>query len=150
MPIDRAIVGYEQTVTVDVERGRLRMFAQAVGETDPVFTDVEAARSAGHPDLPALPTALFGLELETSDTFEVLTRHGADLSSMLHGEQRFTYHRQVHAGQQVTFRTSFTDVYEKAGGALQFVARHTDVLDAGGDVVVELDNLAILREEVAS
>ncbi len=39
-----------------MERGRLRMFAAAIGETDPIYTDVEAARAAGHPDLPVPPT----------------------------------------------------------------------------------------------
>ena len=63
--IDRSIVGTEEPArTFDVERGRLRFFAKAIGETDPVYTDVEAARAAGHPDLPVPPTFLFGLELD--------------------------------------------------------------------------------------
>lgn len=144
MALDRALVGYEQSATVDVERGRLRMFAHAIGEPDPVFSDLDAAQAAGYPDLPALPTALFGLELESSDTFEVLTRHGADLNNMLHGEQKFTYHEQVHAGEQLTFRSRFVEMYEKSGGALEFVVRHTDVLR--DDVLVaEMDNVAIIR-----
>ena len=45
-------------------RGRLRFFAKAIGETDPVYTDDAAARDAGYPDLPAPPTFLFAAELD--------------------------------------------------------------------------------------
>ena len=34
-------------------------FAAAIGETDPVYTDLDAARAAGHRDLPVPPTFLF-------------------------------------------------------------------------------------------
>lgn len=52
---------------VTVERGRLALFARVTGQTDPVYTDVAAARAAGHPDLPVPPTFIFGLELEAPD-----------------------------------------------------------------------------------
>ena len=45
------------------EAGRLRFFAKATGETNPVYFDESAARDAGHPDLPLPPTFLFSLEL---------------------------------------------------------------------------------------
>ena len=40
----------------EVERGRLRFFAETIGLTDPVYFDVEAAKRAGHRDLPVPPT----------------------------------------------------------------------------------------------
>jgi acyl dehydratase len=150
MPVDNGIVGYRQAATIDVERGRLRMFAAAIGEPDAVYHDLDAARAAGHPDLPALPTALFGLDLETSDTFEVLAKHGVDLDNVLHGEQVFTYHQPVYAGDRVTFRSEFTDVYAKAGGALNFIVRHTDVVRDDGVLVAEMDNTAIQKVKVDS
>jgi acyl dehydratase len=147
MPVDQAIVGYEQTVSVEVERGRLRMFADAINELDPVYRDLEAARAAGHPDIPAPPTVLFGLELEESDTFDVLARHGVNLDDVLHGEQAFRYHHPVYAGDRLTFRSRFTDVYAKSGGALTFIARHTDVLREDGVFVAEMDSTTIVREK---
>ena len=63
--IDKKWIGHDlQTSTMTIERGRLRLFAKAIGETDPVYTDVEAAKAAGYPDLPAPPTFIFGIELE--------------------------------------------------------------------------------------
>jgi hypothetical protein len=73
---------------VEVERGRLRFFAKSIGETDPVYTDVDAARRAGHRDLPVPPTFFFSLALEAPDPFGYLGALGVDLRSILHGEQR--------------------------------------------------------------
>ena len=40
---------------VDVEKGRLKFFAKAIGQTDPVYTDEATAKAAGHPSLPVPP-----------------------------------------------------------------------------------------------
>ena len=48
--IDRRYIGHAlPPFQVDVEKGRLRFFAKATGQTDPVYLDDAAARDAGHP-----------------------------------------------------------------------------------------------------
>lgn len=133
-----------------VERGRVQNFAAAIGETRPIYTDCEAARAAGHRDVLVPPTFLMGLELERSDTFEVLAEHGVDLSNLLHGEQRFVYHAPVCAGDELTFTARFTDVYAKAGGALEFIVRETRVERDGGEVVAELGSVSVVRNRSKS
>lgn len=146
MPVDPAILDVRQTPeTVPLERGRVRSFAATIGETSPLYLDDEAARAAGHPDLLVPPTFLFGLELEHSDTFDVLRRHSVALSSVLHGEQAFTYHRQLHAGDVVTFSARFTETYSKAGGALDFVVRETAVTGGDGELVAELRSVTVIQ-----
>lgn len=145
-----SLKGYEwPESTVDVERGRVAMFAKAIGETDPVYFDVDAARAAGHPDLVAPPTFVFGLDLEHSDTLGVLEAHGVNLSGVLHGEQRFTYHRPVHAGDTLTLRAQFTDYYAKRNGALEFLVRRSE-LSAGGELVAEMESVSVIRSGAAS
>jgi wyosine [tRNA(Phe)-imidazoG37] synthetase (radical SAM superfamily) len=46
--------------TLLVTRSRLRFFAKATGQTDLVYVDVEAAREAGHRDLPVPPAPQAG------------------------------------------------------------------------------------------
>jgi acyl dehydratase len=46
---------------------------------------------------------------------------------VLHGEQEFRYHRMAYAGDELTARARFTDVYSKKGGALQFLVKETTV-----------------------
>ncbi len=63
--IDRKHIGLElQPLTVEIEKGRLRMFAQATGQDDPIYSDEAAARAAGYRSLPVPPTFLFSLGFE--------------------------------------------------------------------------------------
>ena len=48
--INRQYIGHVMpSFEVLVEKGRLRFFAKATGQTDPVYSDEAAARAAGHP-----------------------------------------------------------------------------------------------------
>lgn len=112
--------------SVEVERGQLRSFAHAIGETDPVFTDLDAAYAAGHPDLPAPPTYLFSIGLQASDPFSYLNTLDIDLRHILHGGQQFDYHATIHAGDSVKVSEKIIDVYSKRSGALEFLVKRTD------------------------
>ena len=148
MPIDHdgALALELPSVDVLVERGRLRAFAAAVGETDPVYSDPEAARAAGHPDVPALPTFLFSLELEAPDPLGWVEQVGADLRGVLHGEQTFTYRSLVHAGDTVTVRPRIADAYAK-NERMDFVVKHTDFL-RDDEVVGSAESLIVIRAVV--
>ena len=135
------------TYSIEVERGQLRLFAKATGQTDPVYWNEEAARAAGHPDLPIPPTYLFCLELSGSDPQVLRDRLGIDVSRILHGEQRFRYHRLAHAGDTLSFSQRVADVYQKKDGALEFVVRHTAVTDGAGHPVADLIATTVIRND---
>ena len=146
MILDRSIIGRESPAeTLLMTRSRLRAFAEATGQTDPLYTDVEVARHAGHRDLPVPPTFFFDIELEAPDPFRELAELGVDLRTVLHGEQEFSYHRMAYAGDELTARSRFTDVYEKKGGALQFLVRETAVTDQDGAPVATLRRTTVIR-----
>lgn len=151
MAVDTAVIGTTlASMSMLIERGRLRAFAKAIGETDPVYTDLRSARNAGHPDLPVPPTFLFGIELEQPDPFAWLVGLGVDLRFVLHGEQRFDYQRVAHAGETLTARSRIEDVYTKRGGALEFVAKKTDVIDVEGAQVAQLTSVLVVRNPEAT
>jgi len=144
--IDRRHIGTAMPpFTVEVERGRLRFFAKATGQTDPVYTDDEAARAAGHPALPVPPTFLFCLEMDAPNPGAVRERLGLDLRRILHGEQGYTFHRMAYAGERLTFRQRIEDIYDKKGGALEFIVRKTDVTNELGEAVAELRAITVYR-----
>lgn len=150
MPIPAEAIGTDLTPQeVTIERGRLRLFAKATGQTDRVYSDVDAARAAGHPDLPVPPTFLFGLELDRDDAFAFLTDLGVDLRRILHGEQKFVYYSPVHAGETLTVRPRITDVYSKRGGALEFLVKQTSVARTDGTVVAELESTIVVQNPEA-
>ncbi len=63
MPLDQSFVGrtYPPTSPYEVGREKIREFAEAIGDTNPAYTDPEAARALGHPDVIAPPTFPFAL-----------------------------------------------------------------------------------------
>ncbi|WP_329165475.1 MaoC family dehydratase N-terminal domain-containing protein [Streptomyces sp. NBC_01717] len=146
MAVSHDVIGTEFPAhTVDVERGRLRFFAKATGQSDPVYSDLEAAKAAGHRDLLVPPTFLFCLEGERPPgSLNLLDVIKVDIRVVLHGEQGFTYHEPIHAGDQLTFTSKITDVFSKKGGALEFVVRRTEVT-RDGDLVAELVNSLVVR-----
>ena len=146
MPLDQNVIGRQlQPVTMTIDAGRLRFFAKAIGETNPVFTDLQAAQAAGHRDVPVPPTFLFGIELERPDPFDWLTGVGVDLRRVLHGEQSFTYHSQAVAGDVLTSTPRIANVYSKKGGALEFIEKTSVVSRDSGELVAELNSVIVVR-----
>jgi acyl dehydratase len=147
MTKDTSVVGRPVTgSSLLVTRSRLRFFAKATGQTDPVFTDVDAARAAGHRDLPVPLTFFMGIDLEASDPFGWMAELGIDLRTVLHGEQRFVYHRMAYAGDELSTTGEIVDVYEKKGGALQFFVRSSKVVTQDGELAVEALGTTVVRQ----
>ena len=146
MALDRSIVGSELPgETLLVTRSRLRAFAQATGQTDPRYTDVDVAKQAGHRDLPVPPTFFFGIELEAPDPFASLTSLGIDLRTVLHGEQQFDYRQMAYAGDELTATSRIADIYAKKGGLLEFIVRESTVTNQDGAEVVLLRSSTIVQ-----
>jgi acyl dehydratase len=144
--LDRRHIGYASPpFTTDVERGRLRFFAKAIGETDPVYTDEAAARAAGHPDLPVPPTFLFCLEMDRPAPYGWFDELGIELPKVLHGEQQFTYHRMAHAGDRLRFESTVVDIYAKKGGLLEFVVQDNRITNQRGEHVADFRRTLVVR-----
>lgn len=63
MALDQTFVGrtYPPTEPYEVGREKIREFAVAVGDENPVYTDPEAAKAFGHQDVIAPPTFVFAI-----------------------------------------------------------------------------------------
>lgn len=144
--LDRRYIGHAlPPFEVQVEKGRLRFFARATGQDDPVYTDEAAAQAAGHPGLPVPPTFLFCLEMESPNPAAIRDLLGMDYRRLLHGEQGFTYHRTAYAGDTLTFEQRIEDIYDRKNGALEFVVRRTTVTNQRGEPVAALRCVTVLR-----
>jgi acyl dehydratase len=144
--IDRKWIGHELPESVlPIERSRLRFFAKAIGETDPIYTDPAAARDAGYPDLPAPPTFLFAAELDSGAAFELIEDLQIPIAKLLHGEQSFMYVRPACVGDTVTVQSTISDIYEKKNGALEFVVKTSRATNQRGELVAELRTVLVCR-----
>ena len=144
--VDRRHIGHTfPSHSADVEAGRLRLFAKATGETRPEYLDLDAARAAGHPSIPAPPTFTLCLDLEVPDPFAWLLDLKIDLGKVLHGGQSFRYLAPVYAGDRLTFASRIEDIYGKKNGALTFLIKETDVTNQHGVRVAELRSTVVVR-----
>jgi acyl dehydratase len=144
--IDKQWIGHELPPSVlPIERSRLRFFAKAIGETDPVYTDVAAARDAGYADLPAPPTFLFAAELDSGAVDALLEQLGVPLAKLLHGEQGFSYHQAVCVGDTITVRSRIEDIYDKKDGALEFVVKTSRATNQRDELVAEMRTVLVCR-----
>jgi acyl dehydratase len=144
--IDRKWIGYETEPSVlAIERGRLKLFAKATGETNRIYTDVQAALAAGYADLPAPPTFLFSAELDSGALFELLAKLDVAVSNILHGQQGFKYFKPVVAGDTVTVTSRIVEIYEKRQGALEFISMASRARNQLDEVVATFDSLIIVR-----
>jgi len=142
-----AFVGHRfPPFSVDVDSWRLRFFARAVGEQDPLYSDPEAARAAGYPALPAPPTMAYSLLMDAGQPFRVLEVMGIDLKRAVHGEQAFTYHAPVCAGDTLTGVVRIADVYTKKGGALLFIVVDTALRNQHDAPVIDQRSTIVVRQ----
>lgn len=131
--------------TTTVEASRLRFFAKATGQTDPVYVDESAARAAGYRGLPMPPTMAFCFDMDVPNPFEILDLLDVELGRLLHGEQHFEYLGDVCAGDTLTYRTTISDIYDKKDGALEFIVTDTTVDNQDGDCVVKMHRVYVIR-----
>lgn len=122
MAIDRRHVGYAlPPFTVEVDPRRLAAFAAAIGERDPRL----AAEVAP-------PTFMKVLEGEHDSSRAILAALEVPLARVLHAEQQFEYLAPIRAGDRVTVRRTVTDLYEKKGGAMEFIVIESVLTGAAG------------------
>ena len=120
-------------VTYAVGREKIREYAYAVGETNRLHLDPEAARAAGHPDVVAPP--MFAVVYSSPSIMPALfdPEIGIDFSRMVHGGQEFRWGPLVVAGDEVTTECECVDVSERAG--LAFYVFETRSANQAGERV---------------
>jgi acyl dehydratase len=145
MTIPQSAVGLRlPPFAATIEAGRLRFFAESIGETDPIFTNDSAAIEAGFPDLPVPPTFFFGLKLDAPDPFRWILDLGVDFRFVLHGTQKFDYHRMAFAGDEVVMTSELIEVTQKKAGALEFLVLETAVRRAD-ELIATLTETIVVR-----
>jgi acyl dehydratase len=136
MALDQSFVGrsYPPTPAYEVGREKIREFAEAIGDPNPAYTDPEAARALGHPDVIAPPTFVFSLTYRAAGRVVQDPQLGLDYSRVVHGDQRFAYSRPVRAGDRLTVTSTIEAVRSMAGNDILDV--RGEVHDASGEHVV--------------
>jgi acyl dehydratase len=120
-------------LTYAVGREKIREYARAVGETNPLHLEVEAARAAGHRDVVAPPmfAAVYCLPAVMPALFD--PEVGIDFARMVHGGQEFRWGPLVVAGDEVTTTVTVKDISARADTG--FYVFESETSNQDGDTV---------------
>jgi hypothetical protein len=144
----RAAIGREsEPVTFEVDKTACRMFARAVGYTDPVYFDEAEAKSRGYRSIPAPPAFLGhpvfipGSAARPGGPFMFDT----PLKRILNGGTDVEYVEDVCAGDVLTATTKLANLDESEGrlGPMLITNTETTFRDQAGKTVAIMRGTAI-------
>ena len=116
MPVDTSKIGKSYPAfTYEVGKEKIREFALAVGEDNPVYFDREAAKGAGFRDVVAPPMFVVVYSAGAMGPAVLDPEIGINLAMMVHGGQEFVWSEPVCAGDAITTEGTAKDIYEKDG-----------------------------------
>jgi acyl dehydratase len=103
--------------TYAVGREKIREYASAVGETNPLYFDVDAARAAGYDDVVAPPmfAVVYAARAVGPGIFD--PEVGIDFAMMVHAGQEFVWGPVVVAGDEVTTTATVKEIADRGGMA---------------------------------
>ncbi|MEI7625631.1 MAG: MaoC family dehydratase N-terminal domain-containing protein [Actinomycetota bacterium] len=130
---DQAVGKSFDAVVYAVGREKIKEYASAVGETNPLHFDAEFARAGGHADVVAPP--MFAVVYCAAAIFPALfdPEVGINFAMMVHGAQEFEWGPLVVAGDEVTTVASVKEIFTKATNG--FFIFETNSTNQRGDLV---------------
>jgi acyl dehydratase len=116
MPVKTDAVGKSYPpVTYAVGREKIKEYAAATFETNPICLDENAAREAGYADVVAPPmfAVVYAARSVAPGIFDPDV--GINFAMMVHGGQEFEWGPVVVAGDEITTETSVKSIDERGG-----------------------------------
>ena len=152
-----------------IEAGHILLFARAIGDKNPVYSDEEHAKSTEPGSIIAPPTfvqasAQFDPDYPLRPKIDEpwfgsgknptgITDPGdSDIGSGLHAEQHYEYHRPLKPGDVLSATTTPGKTWEKQGrraGKLLFAESITEYRDQNGELVITARSVGVITERPA-
>ncbi len=108
----------------EVERGKIREMAKAIGDPNPVYLEMEAAMKEGYRDIPAPPTFLTVPMMWSSSMPVLINDLKINFMMVLHGEEEYEFYREIYPGDTITGIPKVVSVEEKTsktGGKMDMI-----------------------------
>jgi acyl dehydratase len=145
MPLDPSFAGqtFPPAEPYEVGREKIREFALAVGDLNPLYLDASAARAAGYPDVIAPPTFATILFILATDSIIHDPALGLDYSRVVHGDQGFSYRRPIHAGDHLQAVVRIDSIRSLGGN--QVLGMSADFATLDGEHVFTVSSTLVER-----
>lgn len=154
--VNEAIVGMEfPPFEFPIEKGKIKEFARALGDKNPVYTDEELARSMGFRSIPAPPTFTVSFLHHAPDEnflLNMMQDMEIEVAHSMHGESEFEYFKPICAGDVLTVKAKVKDHYRKEGkrgGVMNFITVESTYINQESELVLKDRMLFIERETAA-
>jgi acyl dehydratase len=132
MALNKDLIGKQwPSVEYEVGREKIREYANAVGETNPIYHDPDAAREAGFRNVVAPPMFCVVYSAPAMGAAIVDPELGINLAAMVHGGQEFEWGEPVCAGDVITTTPRLADLREKNG--MSFYVFESESTNQDGD-----------------
>jgi acyl dehydratase len=128
---------------MEVEKGAIRRFADAIGDNNPLYHDEEHTKKSRHGALVAPPTFIFTM------TMGMAPHYQWDFGRVgIHGGEEYEYLKPIKAGDTITCKTKIADIYEKDGkrGKMAFMILESLLENQHGEVVSRIKRTRIRME----
>jgi acyl dehydratase len=135
MGVKTEAVGKEwPPASFEVEADRIRQYASAVGEENPIYHHADAARGAGFRDLVAPPMFCVVYSAPALGPAILDPEVGINLPVMVHGGQEFRWGEPVCAGDVIETTACCKEIYERDGRGY-YVFESVSTNQDGGETV---------------
>ena len=144
--LDRSLIGktYPEILFL-VEKQRLKFFAKATQQSDPIYFDEDFAKNKGHPSILAPLTFLTTIGYEQEKPYQYLEDLGIPIGSILHASQEYTNYEPIYAGDELRMESKIGGIYEKKDGMLEFVSFISNYKNQKNVLVAESVSTLVLR-----
>ena len=148
---DKSKIGYSfPPFTIEVERGKIRELALAIGDDNPIYQSREAAQAAGYPDVPLFPTAptLFTFWGNAKMVSQIVSL-GINVMRVLHGEEEYEYLAPINAGDILTGVMTVVDGktrHGKDGSSMDILTTEIRYTNQHGQPVLNAREMILVRE----
>ncbi len=141
---DRSVLGVDYDVgTHQVTKEQVVAYAQALGETNPLYLDEEAAKAGPYGAIIAPPLFYNMFSLQAGPDPKV--KFG---TSGFDGGQHVEFFEPIKTGDVISAKTQIADVYAKTGrtGTMVFTVRRTTFTNQDGERNIVMDRINVLRD----
>lgn len=143
------LIGMEfEPYSLAVEQGKIRELALALGDDNPIYYDLEAAKKEGYKGIPTPPTFFQVIDLWGGlGTAEKMEKMKLNLVRVLHGQQEYEYLGDIVAGDVLSVTSKVVDVVTKTGssGVMEFVTLENQYKNQRGELVAKSRNTIVHR-----
>ena len=148
---DKSMIGHSfPPFTIEVERGKIRELALALGDDNPIYQSREAAQAAGYPDVPLFPTAptMFNFWGNTKMVSQLVSL-GINVMRVLHGEEEYEYLASIYPGDTLTGVMTVVDGKTRQGrdgSSMDIITLEIRYTNQNGQPVLNAREMVLVRE----